>query len=210
MEFATEMIIKSSLYRTEIAEVPITLHQDGRKSHAPHLKTFRDGWRTLRFFLLYSPKWLFFIPGCLLIFIGIIGYILGLPGLTIAGRIHFDVHTLLFSSFFITSGFQAILFAILTKTFAVNEKMVPEDKRLDRFYKTINLEKGLLISLTILLAGLILLGFTVNEWRNTNFGNLEYSYTLRLVIPGVMLASLGFESILFSFFASILGVRRRR
>jgi glycosyltransferase involved in cell wall biosynthesis len=210
MEFATEMIIKSSLYRTEIAEVPITLHQDGRKSHAPHLKTFRDGWRTLRFFLLYSPKWLFFIPGCLLIFIGIIGYILGLPGLTIAGRIHFDVHTLLFSSFFITSGFQAILFAILTKTFAVNEKMVPEDKRLDRFYKTINLEKGLLISLTILLAGLILLGFTVNEWRNANFGNLEYSYTLRLVIPGVMLASLGFESILFSFFASILGVRRRR
>jgi hypothetical protein len=87
--------------------------------------------------------------------------------------------------------------------------MVPEDKRLDRFYKTINLEKGVLISLAMLAAGLILLGFTVNEWRNVNFGNLEYSYTLRLVIPGVMLASLGFESILFSFFASILGVRRR-
>jgi len=209
MEFATEMIIKSSLYRTEIAEVPITLHQDGRKSHPPHLNTFRDGWRTLRFFLLYSPKWLFFVPGCLLIFLGIIGYVLGLPGLTIAGRIHFDVHTLLFSSFFITSGFQAILFAILTKTFAINEKMVPEDKRLDWLYKTVNLENGLLISLLMLVTGLILLGFTVNEWRNTDFGNLEYSYTLRLVIPGVMLASLGFESILFSFFASILQVRRR-
>lgn len=209
MEFATEMIIKSSLYRTKIAEVPITLHQDGRKSHPPHLNTFRDGWRTLRFFLLYSPKWLFFIPGCFLIFLGIVGYFLGMPGLTVAGRINFDVHTLLFSSFFITSGFQAILFAILTKTFAINEKMVPEDERLNRLYKTISLETGLLISLIMLLAGLILLGFTVNEWRNANFGNLEYSYTLRLVIPGVMLASLGFESIFFSFFASILGVRRR-
>ncbi len=209
MEFATEMIIKSSLYLTQIAEVPITLHPDGRKSHPPHLNTFRDGWRTLRFFLLYSPKWLFFIPGCFLIFLGIIGYILGMPGLTIAGRINFDVHTLLFSSFFITSGFQAILFAILTKTFAINEKMVPEDKRLNRLYETINLETGLLISLIMLFAGLILLGFTVNEWRNVNFGNLEYSHTLRLVIPGVMLTSLGFESILFSFFTSMLGVRRR-
>jgi len=189
--------------------VPITLHPDGRKSHPPHLNTFRDGWRTLRFFLIYSPKWLFFVPGCLLIMLGIIGYALALPGLTVAGRINFDAHTLLFSSFFITSGYQAILFAILTKTFAVSEKMIPEDKRLDRFYKTFNLENGLLISLLTLLAGLILLGFAVNEWRNVNFGNLEYRYTLRLVIPGVMLASIGFESFLFSFFASILGVRRR-
>lgn len=210
MEFATEMIIKSSLYNSKIAEVPITLHPDGRKSHPPHLNTFRDGWRTLRFFLLYSPKWLFFVPGCLLIFLGIIGYALALPGLTVAGRVHFDVHTLLFSSFFITSGYQAILFAILTKTFAVNEKMVLEDRRLARFYKTGNLENGLLISLFTLLAGLILLGFAVNEWRNANFGNLEYSRMLRVVIPGVMLASIGFESVLFSFFASILGVRRRR
>ncbi len=209
MEFATEMIIKSSLYNTKIAEVPITLHPDGRKSHPPHLKTFRDGWRTLRFFLIYCPKWLFFKPGCLLILLGIIGYILALPGLTAAGRIHFDVHTLLFSSFFITSGYQAILFAILTKTFAVSEKMLPEDKRLDRLYNTISLEKGLLISLLTLLAGFILLGSAVNEWRSVDFGNLEYRYTLRLVIPGVMLASIGFESILFSFFASILGVRRR-
>ncbi len=209
MEFATEMIIKSSLYNTKIAEVPITLHPDGRKSHPPHLNTFRDGWRTLRFFLLYSPKWLFFVPGCLLIFLGIIGYALALPGLTVAGRVHFDVHTLLFSSFFITSGYQAILFAILTKTFAVNEKMVPDDKRLKRFYKTVNLENGLLISLFTLLVGLILLGFAVNAWRSANFGNLEYSRTLRVVIPGVMLASIGFESVLFSFFGSILGVRRR-
>ncbi len=209
MEFATEMIIKSSLYSSNIAEVPITLHPDGRKSHPPHLKTFRDGWRTLRFFLLYSPKWLFFIPGSFLIFLGIIGYILALPGLTIIRGINFDAHTLLFSSFFITSGYQAILFAILTKTFAVNENLVPEDKRLERLYQIVSLERGLLLSSLSLIAGLILLIFTINEWRYANFGNLEYRHTLRLAIPGVTLASLGFESILFSFLISILGVRRK-
>jgi hypothetical protein len=114
-----------------------------------------------------------------------------------------------FFQFFIVSGYQAVLFAILIKTFAVNEKMVPEDKRLKHLYKILPLEYGLLLSLLSLAVGLILLGFTVKEWYNTDFSNLEYSYTLRLVIPGVMLASLGFESILFSFFASILGVRRR-
>ncbi len=209
MEFATEMIIKSSLYNSRIAEVPITLHPDGRKSHPPHLRTFRDGWRTLRFFLLYSPKWLFYIPGRILILLGIIGYILALPGVTLMGRIHFDVHTLLFSSFLITCGYQAILFAILTKTFAVNEKMVPEDKRLIRLYQFLDLEKGLLFSLLALLVGLILLGFVVNEWRLVNFGDLDYGLSLRITIIGVTLASLGFESFLFSFFASILGVQRK-
>jgi glycosyltransferase involved in cell wall biosynthesis len=209
MEFATEMIIKSSLYNCKIAEVPITLHPDGRKSHPPHLKTFRDGWRTLRFFLLYSPKWLFYNPGRILILLGIIGYILALSGLTMMGRIRFDLHTLLFSSFLITCGYQAILFAILTKTFAVNEKMVPEDKRLTRLYQILNLEKGLVISLLMLLVGLIFLGYVINEWLQRDFGNLDYGYTMRLTIIGVTLASLGFESLLFSFFASILGVQRR-
>ena len=80
MEFATEMVIKSSLHNARIAEVPITLHPDGRKAHAPHLKTFRDGWRTLRFFLMYSPRWLFLYPGLLLLALGAVGYALALPG----------------------------------------------------------------------------------------------------------------------------------
>src|SRR5215218_6464075 len=97
MEFATEMIIKASRYKARIAEVPITLHPDGRKAHKPHLKTFRDGWRTLRFFLMVSPKWLFLEPGKLLILLGIIGFALALPGVRIHG-VHFSSHTLVIAS----------------------------------------------------------------------------------------------------------------
>ena len=209
MEFATEMIIKTSLYNRKFAEVPITLHPDGRKAHPPHLRTFHDGWRTLRFFLLYSPKWIFYVPGRILMSLGIIGYILALPGWTLMGRIHFDVHTLLFSSLFITCGYQSILLAILTKTFAVQEKMVPDDKRLTRFYQTVNLEKGIFISFFMIFTGLILLTVVVSKWMSADFGSLDYPSNLRYAIPGVMLVSLGFETFLFSFFAGILGINRR-
>src|SRR5262249_30913417 len=141
MEFATEMIIKSSLYNGKIAEVPITLHPDGRKAHTPHLKTFRDGWRTLRFFLMFSPRWLFFVPGQILIFLGLLGYGVALPGLTLGG-VNFDAHTLLFASLAIICGYQSIMFAIFTKTFAVSEGLVPEDKRLKRLFRLVNLERG--------------------------------------------------------------------
>src|SRR5262245_34326249 len=125
MEFATEMIIKSSLYGARIAEVPITLHPDGRKAHAPHLKTFRDGWRTLRLFLIYSPQWLFFMPGMLLILLGLIGYGIAMPGVTLRG-IDFDAHTLLFSSLSIICGYQAVQFAVFTKVFATREGLHPQ------------------------------------------------------------------------------------
>src|SRR5688500_14847111 len=131
MEFATEMIIKASLYGAKIGEVPITLHPDGRKSHAPHLRTFRDGWRTLRFFLMYSPRWLFLFPGLWLVLLGLIGYGVALPGLTLNG-VNFDAHTLLFASLAILCGYQATLFAIFTKTFAISEGLMPEDWRLTR------------------------------------------------------------------------------
>src|SRR5215510_9620031 len=143
MEFATEMIIKSSLYRARMTEVPISLHPDGRKSHPPHLKTFRDGWRTLRFFLMYSPRWLFLIPGLWLMVLGCLGYAIALPGLTING-ITFDAHTLLFASLALICGEQAIFFAILSKTFAITEGLMPSDPRLDRFYSVVDLERGLL------------------------------------------------------------------
>ncbi len=208
MEFATEMIIKASLYGASIAEVPITLHPDGRKSHAPHLKTFRDGWRTLRFFLMYSPRWLFLLPGMVFILLGIAGYLLALPGLTISG-ITFDAHTLLFSTLAILCGYQSILFAIFTKTFAVSEGLMPEDRRLNRFFELVNLERGLVISCVALVIGLSLLLVAINEWRLKNFGALNYSHTMRWVIPGAALTALGFQTILSSFFVSILGMRRR-
>jgi glycosyltransferase involved in cell wall biosynthesis len=208
MEFATEMIIKSSLYHARITEVPITLHPDGRKSHAPHLKTFRDGWRTLRFFLMYSPRWLFLIPGVLLILLGVIGYGLAMPGLTIK-RLTFDAHSLLFASLAILCGYQAIAFAVFTKIFAISEGLMPEDPRLTRFFKIINLEKGLVGGTVALVLGLALLLVAVNQWRVSDFGRLDYSHTMRWVIPGATLTALGFQTVLASFLMSILGMRRR-
>jgi glycosyltransferase involved in cell wall biosynthesis len=208
MEFATEMIVKASLYRARIAEVPITLHPDGRKSHPPHLKTFRDGWRTLRFFLIYSPRWLFLVPGIVMVLLGFIGYGLALPGVKIAG-IALDAHTLLFASLAILCGYQSVLFALFTKTFAINEGLMPADRRITRFFELVNLERGLLLSIVTLIGGLALLLAAIEQWRLLGFGHLDYSRTMRLVIPGATLTALGFQTLLSSFFVSILGMRRR-
>lgn len=208
MEFATEMIIKASLYRCRIAEVPITLWPDGRKAHPPHLKTFRDGWRTLRFFLMSSPRWLFLMPGCVLGWLGVIGYIVALPGMTIRG-VGFDAHTLLFASLFIVCGYQAILFGVLARTFAITEGLLPEDKQLTALFRFITLEKGLIVSGASMLIGCFLLLWAIKMWAAANFGPLNYAVTMRLVIPGATLVALGFQTGLASFFISLLGLRRK-
>jgi hypothetical protein len=208
MEFATEMVIKASLRNERVAEIPITLHRDGRKSRQPHLRTMRDGWRTLRFFLLLSPRWLFLTPGLVLIAMGLIGYAIALPGLRIGG-VHFDAHTLLFASLFLLCGYQAILFAIFAKTFAITEGLLPPDPRLDRFFERVNLERGILASGAALVVGAGLLLAAINEWRLADFGDLDYARTMRLVIPGATLFALAFQTLLSSFFVSMLGMRRK-
>jgi glycosyltransferase involved in cell wall biosynthesis len=208
MEFANEMIIKTSLLGVPVAEVPITLRADGRKVHGPHLRTFRDGWRTLRFYMLYSPRWLFLIPGAVLIALGTLGYGIALPGTQI-GRITFDVHTLLFASLAIIAGYQSIVFAVFTKVFAISERLLPEDPRLTKLARVITLERGLLAGAMAMFAGLGLLAGAVSQWWAVNFGPLDYSHTMRWVIPGVTLTTLGFQSVLSSFFLSVLGMKRR-
>ena len=208
MEFATEMIIKASLSGARIGEVPITLHPDGRKSRAPHLRTFRDGWRTIRLFLVCSPRWLFLVPGSILIALGMIGYGIALPGITIRGMT-FDAHTLLFASLALLCGYQAVLFAIFTKTFAINERLLPQDPRMDRFFEIVNLERGLIVSAFALLIGIVLLGLALNEWRLAGFGRLDYARTMRLVVPGATIIALTVQTVLSSFFVSILGMRRK-
>lgn len=212
MEFATEMIIKSSLYAEhygiKIAEVPISLHPDGRKSHKPHLKTFRDGWRTMRFFLMYSPRWLFLLPGGLLLLLGALGYAIALPRLSLFG-VTFDAHTLLFASMFLLCGYQAILFAILTKTFAISEKLMPEDPRMTRFFKLIDLERALLVSAGAFILGVALLVGSIVQWSNAGFGPLDYAQTMRLVIPGSTLVALSFQTVFSGFFISVLGMKRK-
>jgi hypothetical protein len=208
MEFATEMIIKASLSGARIAEVPITLHRDGRRSHPPHLRTWRDGWRTLRFFLMFSPSRLFLLPGLILIAFGALGYAVALPGVT-AGGVNFDAHTLLVASLAVICGYQAIQFGVFTKVFAASEGLLPWDRRVAAFTKIARLEAGLGLGILAMLAGLFLLAAAVNQWREAGFGRLDYAYTMRWVIPGVTLTVLGFQTCLSSFFLSILGLRRR-
>jgi glycosyltransferase involved in cell wall biosynthesis len=208
MEFATEMIIKASLHGEKIVEVPITLHPDGRRSHAPHLTTFRDGWRTFRYFLMCSPGWLFLVPSGVFIAFGLLGYLIAMPGLRI-GHSTFDAHTLLFASLAILCGYQCILFAIFAKTFAITEGFLPPDRHLERFFEVVNLEKGLVVAALALFAGGGLLLAAIRQWWLTGFGHLDYAYTMRFVVPGATLVALGFQTVFSSFFVSILGMRRK-
>jgi hypothetical protein len=202
------MIIKSSLYNEKIAEVPIILHPDGRKSHPPHLKTFRDGWRTLRFFLMYSPRSLFLVPGTLLILLGLVGYALALPGVRI-GNALLGPHTLLFASLAILCGFQAIAFAVLTKLFAIREGMMPSDTRLAQAMKVVPLERALILSACTLVGGLAFLFWAFLQWQAVDFGSLDYGRTMRVAIPGATLTALGVQGIFSAFMASILEMRRK-
>ena len=208
MEFATEMTIKASLNNFKLAEIPITLYPDGRRSHRPHLRTFRDGWRHLRLYLIYTPRWLFLIPGILLVLLGLLGYAVALPRMRLFG-VTFDVNTLLFASLFILCGYQSVLFAIFTKVFAIMEGLLPDDPRLDKFFAVVNLENGLVFSGIALLIGVGLLLVAVNDWRLAGFGDLNYAQTLRWVIPGSTITALAVQTVFSSFFASILGIKRK-
>jgi hypothetical protein len=211
MEFASEMVVKATLNRLRISEVPTTLSPDGR-DRRPHLRTWRDGWRHLRFLLLYSPRWLFLFPGLLAIATGILGYLVAYPqlGFTVGQvSLRFDVNTLLVASLFILVGFQGILFAIFTKTFAITEGLLPSDPRMERVWRVMNLERGMVVSMIVMLTGVGLIGWATNDWRRHGFGPLDAQRSLRLVIPGSTLVAIGFQALLGSFFLSILGLRRR-
>ena len=209
MEFATEMIIKASLYGARITDVPITLHPDGRRSHPPHLKTFRDGWRTLFFFLMYSPRWLFLYPGIALVTLGLAGYAIAMPGLSMNG-VTFDAHTLLFASLAIICGYQTAWFALIVKTFAIQEGLHPQpSSERWQLLRGMTLERGIVAGVSAVLAGIVLLGGAVLQWRAVGFGHLDYSHTMRWVIPGVTLTAIGLQTVLSSFVVSVLRLQRR-
>lgn len=208
MEFATEMIIKSSLFKSDIAEVPITLHPDGRKAHAPHLRTFRDGWRTLRFFLVYSPTYLFQLPGIALLLCGLMAYGLALPGIQVFGA-SLDAHTMLFGTLAILMGYQLIQFAVFSKTFAIEHGLMPADNQLNRHSKLFTLERSLILGAGLFTIGASLLGVAVGRWWQASFGELNYANTMRIVIPGMTMAAIGFQTIAASFFLGVLKLSRR-
>lgn len=207
MEFASEMIVKASLKDLKIAEVPTILSPDGR-TRPPHLNTWRDGWRHLRFLVLYSPNWLFLIPGLLLMVFGLITSSFLISGPVSIGRVNFGVHTLLFTSGFVLIGFQFILFYGLTKVFTVENELLPKSNKYDRLFKFINLEKGLVVGLLLVIAGIVLSFLAYSDWQALRFGDIENTSMFRTVIPAVTLMLLGIQVILFSLFFSILGLKK--
>ncbi|MBF0105391.1 MAG: glycosyltransferase family 2 protein [Deltaproteobacteria bacterium] len=208
MEFASEMVLKATLYNLKIAEVPVTLYKDGR-SRPPHLRSFRDGWRHLRFMLMCSPGWLFFLPGFLLLFLGLItGGVLLFSSVKIFG-LGFDTNTLLVSSMCIILGFQMLVFASFAKIFAISEGLLPKIELLNRAAKWVTLEVGILLGLFVLLSGLILMGRGVYVWWLNNFGRMPYAEGLRIVIPSITMMILGVQMIFSSFFMSLLSLSRK-
>jgi len=208
MEFATEMIIKASLFQERIHEIPITLWPDGRRSRRPHLRTFRDGWRTLRFFLIFSPRWLFWYSGWLLMILGILGYALALPGVTIGG-VTFDAHSLVVASMALQLGFQSAVFAVLTTTYAIKQGFRPSSRRIDRFFELFTLERGGCAGLAAIALGTAAIAAAWVAWYRTGFGPLDYPATMRVVVPGATLVTLGASVIFNSFLCSMLGLDRR-
>jgi hypothetical protein len=208
MEFASEMVVKSALLGLTIAEVPTSLSPDGR-SRPPHLRTWRDGWRHLRFLLLYSPRWLFLYPGILLMLIGTAVGLWLLPAPRVVGRVTLDVHTLVYASAFVLLGFQAIAFALFTKIFAISEGLLPPDPALDKLFRYITLEIGLAVGVALMMLGLGASIYAVSGWGARHFGMLDYSRTMRIVIPAALFLTLGAQTTFASFFLSVLGLRRK-
>ncbi|MBA3985914.1 MAG: glycosyltransferase, partial [Flavobacteriales bacterium] len=207
MEFASEMIVKSSLQNLKIIEVPTILSPAGR-TRPPHLNTWSDGWRHLRFLMLYSPNWLFFIPGLFLVIIGILSSLVLIFSPVTIGAITFDVHTLLYSCAFILIGFQFLLFYGLTKVYTVENDLLPKSNKYDRIFHFINLEKGLVVGIIFILTGIILSVFAYNYWHSINYGDIKSFTILKIIIPAVTSILLGIQTVLFSLFFSILGLKK--
>jgi hypothetical protein len=208
MEFASEMVVKATLARLRIVEVPTTLRPDGR-SRAPHLRPWRDGWRHLRFLLLYSPRWLFLLPGLGLMLAGAAVFAAVLPGPLRIFSATLDIHTLLAGAGFIVIGYQAVVFGMLTKVFAITEGLLPEDPQLSRLFRHVTLETGLVAGVILAAAGVGGCVTALWLWRDAGFGMLQATRTMRLFIPAVTACILGSQTVMASFFLSILGLRRR-
>jgi glycosyltransferase involved in cell wall biosynthesis len=208
MEFASEMVVRATLANLQIVEVPVTLSPDGR-TRAPHLRPWRDGWRHLRFLFLYSPRWLFFYPGIALMVVGLALGIALLPGPLHIGSVGLDVNAFVYCAVAVIIGFQAVLFSVLARAFAVGAGLLPPSRNTERIFRIVTLEVGLAVGALLLLAGIGLSIYTVLFWSGRSFGALSTSSTIRLVVPAAMLMILGLETVLASFFLSILGINRR-
>ncbi|MGH7955637.1 MAG: glycosyltransferase family 2 protein, partial [Opitutaceae bacterium] len=208
MEFATEMIIKASLHRARLAEIPITLHRDGRDGTGSHLRTFNDGWRTLRLFLLYSPRWLHLIPSLALLALGGIAGLFAWLGVKI-GPATLGPHTLLVAVVLVLLGYQGLMLALYARTLAWRENLAPASPFLEKFYRVFTLERALVLSLLACIAGGLMIGAVFWTWRGLHYGELPYDITLRRVVPGLLLIALAAQTFFGSFVISLASLERK-
>jgi len=209
MEFASELVVKATVRGMRISEVPITLHPDGR-DRPPHLRSWRDGWRHLRFLLLLSPRWTLFVPGLAVLLLGALAMTAVLFGPRRVGSVTFDVHTLVAGSLLVIVGYQAVTTAIAARIFALEEEIGPPDPRLLGSFRVFTLERGLVAGALLVLAGGLLIGRLVAAWAAVDFGPLEVERTLRPMVLGSTLVALGMQTLGMSFVYSMLGIKRRR
>ncbi len=203
MEFASEMVAKASLARLRIEEVPTKLRPDGR-GRPSHLRTWRDGWRHLRFLLLFCPRWLFLYPGVALLVVGALGLLLGLPGVASLAWPHLGVHSLLFMGAATILGLQLLVFAMLTKWLAVLAGMVDQPRWMANLQSVFSVELGLLLGFGGFLAGLVWSLAITLDWGRSGFGALDPVETMRSVIPAVTLMAVGMQTAMGSAFAGAL------
>jgi glycosyltransferase involved in cell wall biosynthesis len=205
MEFASEMVVKATLAQLDVREVPTTLDKDGR-SRPPHLRSFRDGWRHLRFLLLFSPRWLFLYPGMALLWIGLVVGAILLPGPVRYGNVSFDVHTFLVAALCIIVGLQSISFAIIGRRFASRYGFIPRSGSYDRLLEALTLERVLLVAVLLMLGGLAALIWGVTEWAERDFGPLNLTSTMRAVIVAMTALVSGFQMMMSGFMSSMINI----
>lgn len=205
MEFASEMIVRAVLNNLKISEVPATLSVDGR-DRAPHLQTWRDGWRHLRFLLAFSPRWLFLVPGMTLFVVGLAAMLWLIPGPQRIGSVNFDTTTLLYASGALVLGAQVTLFAVLSKFFAIRAGLHPPHEGLERFLRVVTLERSLIISLLLIVVGVLGSMYAFWYWGSRSFGALDYSKILRIAIPSMTAMALGGDGFFGMFVLWLLGL----
>ena len=208
MEFASEMVVKATLAGLRIAEVPTTLSKDGR-SRPPHLRSWRDGWRHLRFLLLYTPRWLFLYPGLTLSALGLALMLALLPGPIDFGGTVFDVHSLLMAMGMIMVGLQLAIFFLLAKRFAINERLLPIDPWFEAFRRVMTLERSLILGGVMSLLGLAGAIGSVLSWQQVGFGALDHRVTMRMLIPALTGLIVGLQVVMAGFLAGVLDLKRR-
>lgn len=208
MEFASEMVVKAAIHKLRITEVPATLSPDGR-SRPPHLRRWRDGWRHLRFLLIYSPRWLFLFPGITFMALGSAVMFALMSGPKTINGVTFDIHTMLYAAILVIIGLQTVAFALFSKVFAVNARLVPEDDRVKFALKIITLERGLILGVLLCLIGIAGSIYAFVVWGKTSFGHLVPTSMMRIVIPSLTFLAVGIQIIFASFFLSVLGVKHK-